>query len=139
MKRNLTARDIQSYIKLAVWIAVIAYLCFSSGDRINNLKINTIIPEWIIPHIDKIVHFVMFFVLAFLIKSLYWQKTIEFRAYYVFLVAGVAYAAITELVQYYFIYMRSGDVFDFLCDLTGMTISVFLFPYWPRFVKWFFG
>ncbi|MBR5644895.1 MAG: VanZ family protein [Salinivirgaceae bacterium] len=139
MNQKLTARDIQSYIKLAVWVVVIAYLCFSSGDRINNLKINTIIPLWLIPYMDKIVHFVMFFVLAFLIKSLYTQKTIEFRTYYIFLVAGVAYAALTEVVQHYFVYMRSGDVFDFFCDLTGMTLSVLVFPCWPRFVQRIFG
>ena len=139
MNQKLTARDIQSYIKLAVWVVVIAYLCFSSGDRINNLKINTIIPLWLIPYMDKVVHFVMFFVLAFLIKSLYTQKTIEFRTYYIFLVAGVAYAALTEVVQHYFVYMRSGDVFDFFCDLTGMTLSVLVFPFWPRFVRRIFG
>ena len=139
MSQKLTIRDIQSYIKLAVWVVVIAYLCFSSGDRINNLKINTIIPLWLIPYMDKIVHFVMFFVLAFLIKSLYTQKTIEFRTYYIFLVAGVAYAALTEVVQHYFVYMRSGDVFDFFCDLTGMTLSVLVFPFWPQFVRRIFG
>ncbi|MBR2771590.1 MAG: VanZ family protein [Bacteroidales bacterium] len=139
MKSKLSARDIQSLVKLAIWVAVIAYLCFSSGDRINNLKINSIVPEWIIPYLDKIVHFVMFFVLAFLLKSLYWQKTVEFQGYYILLVAGVGYAALTEVMQYYYIYTRSGDVFDFFCDLAGMTLSVFVFPLWPRFVWRIFG
>lgn len=139
MKQKLTARDIQSIVKLALWVLVIAYLCFSSGDRINELKINSLIPIWLKPYMDKIVHFCMFFGLAFLIKSLYWQKTVSLRPYYILLVAGVGYAALTEVVQNYFIYSRSGDVFDFFCDLTGMTLSVFVFPYWPKAVRWFFG
>ena len=139
MKRTLTARDIQSYIKLAIWVLVIAYLCFSSGTSINELKINSLIPLWLKPYMDKIVHFTMFFVLAFIIKSLYWQKTVDLKPYYILLTAGVAYAALTEVVQHYFIATRSGDVFDFFCDLTGMTLSVFVFPYWPRIVKVIFG
>ena len=49
MKQKLTARDIQSYIKLVVWVFVIAYLCFSSGSKFDNLNIDTIIPEWLLP------------------------------------------------------------------------------------------
>ncbi|MBO7476568.1 MAG: VanZ family protein [Salinivirgaceae bacterium] len=139
MKQKLTARDIQTIVKLALWVLVIAYLCFSSGERINEFKLNSIIPLWLKPYMDKIVHFCMFFGLAFLIKSLYWQKTVGLKPYYILLVAGVGYAALTEVIQYYYIYTRSGDVFDFFCDLTGMTISVFLFPYWPRFVRWLLG
>ena len=61
MKQKLTARDIQSYIKLVVWVFVIAYLCFSSGSKFDNLNIDTIIPAWLLPHMDKVVHFTMFF------------------------------------------------------------------------------
>lgn len=138
MKQTFTARDIQSYIKLVIWILVIAYLCFSSGHNIDGLKIN-IIPVWLKPYMDKIVHFIMFFVLAFIIKSLYWQKTIDMKPYYVLLTAGATYAALTEIVQYYLIPTRSGDVRDFACDIAGMTLSVFVFPRWPQFVKWLFG
>lgn len=138
MERTLSARDIQSYIKLIVWTLVIAYLCFSSGTNIDGLKIN-LIPLWLKPYMDKIVHFIMFFVLAFIIKSLYWQKTIDMKPYYVLLTAGATYAALTEIVQYYLIPTRSGDVRDFACDLVGMTLSVFVFPYWPKFVKRIFG
>lgn len=139
MKQKLTARDIQSIAKLAIWVLVIAYLCFSSGEHFHEFKIGSFVPEWLLPYMDKIVHFCMFFGLAFLIKSLYWQKTVEQKPYYILLVAGVGYAALTEVIQYYFIYMRNGDVRDFACDIAGMTLSVLIFPYWPRFVRWLLG
>lgn len=139
MKQKLTARDIQSYIKLVVWFFVIAYLCFSSGSKFDNLKIDTIIPDWLLPHMDKVVHFTMFFCLAFLIRSLRWQETIDNRLYAFYLIGGVLYAALTEVVQYCFIAMRNGDILDFGCDVVGMALSVLVFPLWPKFVKTIFG
>ncbi len=139
MKQKLTARDIQSYIKLVVWIFVIAYLCFSSGSKFDNLKIDTIIPDWLLPHMDKVVHFTMFFCLAFLIRSLRWQETIDNRRYAIYLIGGVLYAALTAVIQSYLMAMRNGDVLDFGCDVIGMALSVLVFPLWPKFVKTIFG
>lgn len=92
-----------------------------------------------LPHIDKVVHFTMFFCLAFLIRSLRWQNTIDNRLYVTYLIAGVLYAVITEVVQNYFIPTRSGDILDFGSDLIGMALSLLVFPYWPRFVRIVFG
>ena len=139
MSDKSNIRDIQSYTKLIVWIFVIGYLCFSSGDSLNNLKINSLIPLWLQPHMDKIVHFTMFFILAFLIKSLHWQTTITNRLFYIYLGFAVVYAASTEIIQNYYIATRSGDILDFGADLIGMALSILIFPFWPHFVKWFFG
>jgi hypothetical protein len=139
MKQKLTARDIQSYIKLIVWVFVIGYLCFSSGGKFDNLNIDTIIPAWLLPHMDKMVHFTMFFCLAFLIRSLRWQDTIDNKLYIIYLTMGVAYAATTEVVQYFFIAQRSGDILDFGCDVVGMALSLLIFPYWPKIVRTVLG
>lgn len=139
MNNNTNIRDIQSYTKLIIWIFVIGYLCFSSGDGLNKLNLNSIIPLWLQPYMDKIVHFTMFFILAFLIKSLHWQTTINNKLYYIYLGIGILYAAITEVIQYYCIATRSGDILDFTADIVGITLSILVFPHWPRFVKWFFG
>lgn len=136
---KMTRRDIQSYIKLVVWIFVIAFLCFTPGNHIDGHKLTSFIPLWLKPYMDKIVHFTMFFVLAFIIKSLHCQETINRKTYHAYLCIGIAYAVATEIVQHYFIYMRSGDVLDFACDAAGMLISVAVFPYWPKFIKWIFG
>lgn len=139
MKQKLTIRDIQSYIKLVVWVFVIAYLCFSTGSKFDNLNIDTIIPAWLLPHMDKLVHFTMFFCLAFLIRSLRWQDTIDNRLFVVYLIIAVFYAALTEFVQYYYIPSRSGDILDFGSDVLGMSLSLLVFPYWPKFVRTVFG
>lgn len=139
MKQKLTTRDIQSYTKLAIWIFVIGFLCFTPGNHIGGLKLTSFIPLWLKPYMDKIVHFIMFFVLAFLIKSLHWQKTIDSKRYHIYMLSGVAYAISTEIIQHYFIYMRSGDILDFASDSAGMALSILIFPYYPKFIRWIFG
>lgn len=139
MKHTLTSRDIQSYAKLAIWIIVIGFLCFTPGNHMGGLKLASYLPLWIKPYMDKIVHFTMFFVLAFLIKSLHWQKTIDSKTYHIYLCIGLAYAIATEIIQHFFIYMRSGDILDLAADVIGMALSVLIFPYYPKFVRWIFG
>ena len=139
MKQRLTARDIQSYVKLAIWIVVIGILCFSPGNHMNGMRLSSLIPAFINPYADKIIHFTMFFILAFLIKSLHWQKTIDTKTYHIYILAGVAYAVATELIQHFFIFMRSGDILDFASDSIGMALSILIFPFYPKFIRWIFG
>lgn len=139
MNKKTTLRDIQSYIKLILWTLIIAYLCFTSGSGINDLKITSLIPAWILPYMDKIVHFIMFFTLAFLVKSLESQATISRKNYYVLVVACVVYGLLTEIIQHYLIVSRSGDIVDFISDVIGISVSLSIFRYWPKWIKWIFG
>ncbi len=105
----------------------------------SELRIGTLIPAWLAPHFDKVIHFSMFFILVFIIKTLHWQSTIGTRLLAVYLIMTVIYAASTELIQHFFIVTRSGDVYDFVADIIGMGMSIAAFPYWPRFLKIVFG
>ncbi len=58
---------------------------------------------------------------------------------YIYILAGVAYAIATELIQHFFIFMRSGDILDFASDSIGMALSILIFPFYPKFIRWIFG
>lgn len=117
---------IKKYYKIVVWTFVIAYLCFSSADNYKSLN-------WHIPHMDKLIHFVMFFVAGVLLKALYLEAAL-YKHFY-FTIGYVIYAGITELVQLLFIPSRSGSLFDFIVDVGALFAGLTLFKYLPKYVK----
>lgn len=121
-----------NYIKLPVWLIIMGFLCFTPGNEINKVHIN-------IPHFDKIVHFTMFFILAFLIEGLYWKNLITNRTFKLYLALALVYGVLIEIIQYKWIYMRSGDWVDWLFDCIGLVVSVWLFRFWPEKFKVLFG
>jgi VanZ family protein len=126
MKRALT------HLKLVAWIIVIGILCFTPGDELNKVHIN-------IPYFDKIVHFGMFFILASLIKGLYWKNHISSKVFYYYITLAVVYGVIIEIVQALWINMRSGDFVDWLFDCTGIALAVITFRLWPKKLKILWG
>jgi len=90
------------YLKLVIWIVVIAILCFTPGNELDVVKIN-------IPYFDKMVHFAMFYILALFIRGIA-QLSVKQRIRWI--VFSVLYAGLIELVQFFFIPLRSGDWID---------------------------
>lgn len=111
--------------KLIIWSFIIAYLCFSPSDGFKNVNIS-------IPHLDKVVHFVMFYIFGVLSEALV-NKTQMRRKIFVFL--GLAYALSIEIVQHYFIVSRSGDWVDFIADGVGLFAGIYTFRHYPKFAK----
>jgi VanZ family protein len=123
---------ILTYAKLPAWVIIIGILCFTPGDEFKKVHIT-------IPHFDKMVHFGMFFILAFLIKGLYWKDMISQLTYKSYLVLAVVYGVLIEIIQYNWIYMRSGDWVDWLFDCAGIIVSIAVFRFWPQKFKFIFG
>jgi len=84
-----------------------------------------------IPHLDKIVHFGLFYILGiFLCAELKYQTSLSYKKIGLIVIALVAlYGAIIELLQYYLFVNRSGDYIDLLADISGGVIAVFMFRY----------
>lgn len=116
---------IKKYYFSLIWTAIMFYLLFSpSGSLPKTGLIN-------IPHFDKVVHFGMFCMFAF--TYLFDSEKAGIRANKTIielLIAAIFFAALSELIQLFFIKGRNGSFFDFLADLAGLfcgLVSYFAF------------
>jgi VanZ family protein len=120
-------RLVKLYYKAIVWVFIITYLCFVDGSNFNKPHIN-------IPHLDKIVHFVMFFILGILLGIIGHIKHTRFNIKWLPFIA-IIYGGVIEIVQQLFIPTRSGDVFDWVADTVGLIVGIVLFLYIPNKIK----
>ncbi len=102
------------WLPLIIWVCIILGLSFSSFDQAA---------KYDIPGIDKVAHFGMFFVLALLAIIQVKRKRLTILNVVVF---SIFLAAITELVQHFFIDNRHGNWLDFLSNLAGLGSGIFL-------------
>jgi VanZ family protein len=84
-----------------------------------------------LPHFDKLVHTVLFFVLAILLAYGFFKQgknTISGRHYFTFtLVLGIIYGMLTELLQYWLISERHGNLWDFAANIIGTVFGLLIF------------
>ena len=83
-------------------------------------------------HMDKVVHFILFFfftlfLITDLAKGLYAELFRKVN-WIVTIGIGVFIGMSTELIQYFFILGRTGSVYDFLADTSGVIAG--LSGYW---------
>lgn len=92
------------------------------GDKLPSNSIG-------IPHLDKIVHFGLFFILGiFLCAELKFQTRLSYKKVGLIVIGLVTlYGAIIELLQHYLFVNRSGDYIDLLADISGGIIAVLMF------------
>lgn len=74
----------------------------------------------------------MFAPLTFLIARATFKAHKRFKlAIIIALLFGIIYAIFTELLQYYVIYGRNGNIYDAIADIIGAIIGLLLFQ-WVR-------
>ena len=103
-----------------LWCIFITYMCLTSGDNIPKVS-------WLnIPHKDKIVHFVFYFVFAFLLNLGFKEKygNIKKAGGLAFSIA-VAYGMLVELFQGLITADRSPELLDVLANTTGTAAAIF--------------
>tara|TARA_B100000575_G_scaffold257251_1_gene228070 strand:- start:443 stop:790 length:348 start_codon:yes stop_codon:yes gene_type:complete len=71
----------------------------------------------IFPHLDKVAHFSIFFLMTSLLVVGGVNK-------YYALIFCILYASFTEIAQIFITY-RTGSIFDFVSDILGITFSIF--------------
>jgi VanZ family protein len=101
-----------------LWSALIFVLMILPGNSIPDEGIFSI------PHLDKIVHVIIFagFVWLWVLYFRNNQKENKGTVFKIVLVA-IAYGVLMEYVQKYFIPNRSFDVFDIVADTIGAIVS----------------
>jgi len=111
------------YIPFAVWASVIFIIIAIPG---------TYIPKphgiWEMLSPDKIVHLLMFAPFSFLLAwGLFRTKKRWGLIFFLSTFFGIIYAISTELLQFYVIIGRNGNIYDALADIIGVSIGLILF------------
>ena len=120
---------LKKFYKTISVLIIILILCFLPGNTANKMSV------FYFPYFDKIVHFVMYFIFSFVLfvdltNNTRLQKK---QIFLIILLLSFIIGGIIELIQNYFIPMRSGDWFDLLADLTGSLMFVFFSKYFIPF------
>lgn len=110
-----------------LWVLVIFVLCALPGEDIPD-------PGLDIPHLDKVVHFGMFFIMSLLIVlPLELHTSLSRRKIYAIAVlVALGYGGLIEILQHYF-FNRGGDVWDLCADVLGGIAGCFCYPRIKRF------
>ncbi len=110
--------------KTIIWTFIVVVVCIIPGNEIPSPPILNL------PHLDKLVHGGLYFVLTFLaIHSFSKQEWINKLKQSPFLFAfiyAVSLGIIIEFIQANFIPNRNGDIFDALANTTGSLLAVFV-------------
>lgn len=105
-----------------LWALVIFTLCALPSEDIPDPHLN-------IPHLDKIVHFGMFFIMSLLIAFPFeWYTSFSLKQIYMIAVlVALGYGGLIEILQHYFFH-RGGDVWDLLADVAGGVAGCVCYP-----------
>jgi VanZ family protein len=110
-------RKFVRYFIPALWILLISYISFADFSGIDEKSIK-------IPQFDKIVHFLMYFSLTYILIV---SRIFRLKHYKIFAVCfGILLGIIAELLQHFIFTYRTGDIMDFIFNSIGIFTS-FLF------------
>ena len=113
-----------SFWKTIIWVCIVLFLSLSPGDIFQH-------PSWLMfPHIDKVVHFIMYFVFAlvFINDSQHYSKIRPMHRQIVFSVLIViSWGGFLEILQRIPSIHRSCDFFDFLANTVGAVVASVLY------------
>lgn len=119
MKKNVLRSILWANI---LWALIIFILCAIPGEDIPDPHLN-------IPHLDKVVHFGMFFIMSLLLNCILEHKfKIKLLSIYtISVLVSLIYGGSIEILQHYF-FNRGGDVWDLLADIIGGIAGCFCYP-----------
>lgn len=111
--------------KFTVLVALLVAWC---SLRTINIDPTTFITR--IPHIDKVVHLVMYIVLAGTCRLESTHIVSKVKNGMICVVCPMLYGGIMELLQEYFFPQRTGDWMDFGCNAVGVLVGYVVATYW---------
>lgn len=106
-------------IILFIWVLLITFLSLASSDQISSGFFS-------IKHLDKIAHFIFYFVFALLLFRIILEyKTSSITAsLLIAAIVPIVYSGGIELTQEYLTTTREADFLDFFVNILGATIAV---------------
>lgn len=119
---------IKYFWKPIVWLAIICYGLFMPAGNLPSK------PFLNIPHLDKMIHFSLFFGLClFLFRPF---KKLDMKYYLVAPAISIAFGATLEWAQKMITVSRSSDLYDFLANAAGILFAVFFYYFLVSGRKW---
>ncbi len=113
----------KNYLASILWAIMIFIIIAIPGNYIPRAH-----GFWELLSPDKIVHLAMFTPLAFLLARDQNRKSGNIKtALWVSLIFGIIYAILTELLQFFVIPGRNGNIYDAIADIIGVLLGIFLF------------
>lgn len=113
----------RSWAYVFIWMGFISALSSIPGEELPTVDL---------PYIDKIVHFLEFFILGALMVRAFFSPKAENSSRYIVtrVILSVAIAALYAVIDethQHFISDRTADLFDFLADFIGSTLGVIIY------------
>jgi VanZ family protein len=114
-----------SFGKTIIWVCIVLFLSLSSIDNLPH-------PSWLMfPHVDKVVHFIMYFIFALLLihDSQHYGK-IRLKHRQIILISVlivISWGGFLEILQQMPSIRRSCDFFDFLANAVGAVVAAVLY------------
>lgn len=105
-----------------LWILIIFILCAMPSEDIPD-------PHLDIPHLDKVVHFGMFFIMSLLLcYPLELHSSLSRKKIYtIAILVSFVYGGLIEILQHNF-FNRGGDVWDLTADVAGGVAGCIFYP-----------
>lgn len=116
---------ILQYLKSILWALLTLALGIIPGSSLR--KVGTI-P---IPHFDKVVHFILFFILTLLLlyetAKRNGHKTLSLKTKTAVAVLTISYGAFLEVIQHLLVAGRTGSMLDILANSLGVFSALLVF------------
>ena len=120
---------IGSFWKVFLWLVAVTLLSLMPADNVRDSQLFSF------PYLDKIVHFIMYAILSFLL----YQAILRFhgiseriRVLVITIIITVVYGGLMELVQLKYIPSRLGDLLDLASNAAGCICGILLFESYYR-------
>lgn len=114
-----------AYLPALLWTAVVFALLLGDWSSTPSVVV--------IPHLDKIVHAFLFFILVLTYLWLIIYKKIKDRRLRLSplwaIGCAIGMAFLTETIQEYLLTYRHGDIWDFTADIGGICLASLVFPF----------
>ena len=119
----------RNFVKAARAPRTVWPVLWAAGILVLTLMPGNDVPKWPwaeVIHLDKIVHFVLFGVLAWLMAGVFIHRYSlnANRAVFIAFIVAVVYGGFIELLQGWMGMGRSADVWDLLVDALGAAVAV---------------
>ena len=122
MRKLLILKTGNSLLKSIIWGIIILLGSTIPGNKISRVALLEL------KHIDKLLHFMMYFIFSLILyfdlrKYINALKIKYFVYLYIFFISLV-WGIIIELIQYYILSYREGNVADIMANISGILIGI---------------